>query len=186
MSGRIGLSFTAPFIGALIVSPQFFLSLLGRQYLPAETALLVLAIGIFPFSIVVNGISKFNYSGELIKILLIGSVQVSVFVAAFLFLVSEYRILGVAFSVLVAYATSSVFVIIWSERRLRIYIAHFGISILIGSVSGYLLGLLSPNGFSNVVPMVSSICIIIAINIILKNTTPAEIKQLLELVTNRK
>ena len=88
MSVRIGLSFTAPFIGALIVSPSFVLSLLGTQYLAAQTTLLVLAIGIFPFSIVVNGLSKFNYSGELKKVLLIGLIQLSVFAAAFLFLIS--------------------------------------------------------------------------------------------------
>jgi hypothetical protein len=111
--------------------------------------------------------------------------QPSVFVAAFLFLV-EYRILGVAFSVLVAYAASSVLVIIWSGHRLRIGIANFGISILIGLVMGHLLGLLIPGGFSHAVAILSSICIIITINIVLKNTTPSEIKQLSELVTNRK
>src|SRR6476659_1012199 len=39
---RFGISLTAPIIAALITSPKFILSLLGSQYLSAETILIAL------------------------------------------------------------------------------------------------------------------------------------------------
>jgi hypothetical protein len=39
---RVGLSFTAPMIVAVIVAPEFVLSIIGSQYLSAESILLVL------------------------------------------------------------------------------------------------------------------------------------------------
>jgi len=57
---RIALSLTAPIISALVVAPKFILSIIGAQYVTGDTVLLILAIGILPFSITFNAISGFN------------------------------------------------------------------------------------------------------------------------------
>ena len=185
LSLRVGLSFASPLIGALIVSPRTILSLIGTQYLPADGILIVLAVSIFPFSIMINGITKFNYSGELTKLLLIGFIQILSFLAVFLFLTPKYGILGAAFSVLIAYSASSVPVIIWSERALKKYVANFGLAILVGSLVGFLLGSLSYDGPSHIIAIFTSISIILVMNIVLKNTLPTEIKQLLKILPKR-
>jgi O-antigen/teichoic acid export membrane protein len=185
LSIRVGLSITAPLIGALIVSPGYILSFLGTQYISGDRTLIVLAVSIFPFSVMINGISKFNYSGQLRKLLLIGFIQVFCFILSFLLLIPQYGILGAAFSVLVAYTASSIPVIIWSEPALRMYIAKSGIAILLGSVLGSLLGSFVYGAGSEIIAIFSSISTILIMNIILKNTSPAEIKQLVKVLIRR-
>jgi O-antigen/teichoic acid export membrane protein len=185
VSIRIGLSITAPLIGALIVSPSYILSFIGPQYLPGDTTLIVLAVSIFPYSIMINGISKFNYSGELRKLLLIGSIQILSFLAAFLLLVPQYGILGTGFSVLIAYTASSVPVLIWSERALKMYIAKSGIAVVVGSIPGFLLGSLGYSEPSDIIAIFVSISSILIMNIVLKNTSLAEIKQLIKIIVRR-
>ena len=91
---RIGLSLTAPLIAALIVAPKDILAILGMQYAAAHTVLLVLSMGILPAAIVMNAISKFNNSGEQRKIIAIGVVQITGFLASFVVLVPYYGTLG--------------------------------------------------------------------------------------------
>jgi O-antigen/teichoic acid export membrane protein len=185
LSIRVGLSFTSPLIGALIVSPRYILSLLGAQYVPGDTTLLVLAVSIFPFSIMINGISKFNYSGQLQKLLLIGSIQVSCFIGAFLLLTPQYGIVGAALSVLIAYIASSVPVLCWSDDVLRIYIAKSGLAIFVGSAVGISLGLFGFYHLTEIIAILASISIISIMNIVFKNISPAEIKQLIRVTTRR-
>jgi O-antigen/teichoic acid export membrane protein len=183
---RVGLSLTAPLIVALIISPKSILSLLGPQYMSAETVLVILAVGIFPFSIAVNSISKFNYSRDSTKILLIGCTQIIAFLVAFLLLASEYGSIGVASSILIAFVASSVLAVIWSERNVRIYILNCGIAILGGIVPGYLLSsLTSGTGFNHIAAVLSSVIVVLVINTILKNINTEEIKQLLKIVLKR-
>jgi O-antigen/teichoic acid export membrane protein len=185
-SMRLGLSLTAPLIVALIISPKSILSLLGTQYMSAETVLVILAVGIFPFSIAVNSISKFNYSRDSTKILLTGCAQIIAFLVAFLFLASEYGIIGVASSILIAFVASSVFAVIWSERTVRIYIFNCGIAILGGIVLGHLLGSLTSNtGFSHIAEVLSSVIVVLVLNTILKNINTEEIKQLMKIALKR-
>jgi O-antigen/teichoic acid export membrane protein len=185
VSVRVGLSFTAPLIGALIVSPKYILSLIGPQYLPGDTTLIVLAVSIFPYSIMINGISKFNYSGELRKLLLIGSIQILSFLAAFLLLVPQYGILGTAFSILIAYTASSIPVLIWSEGALKMYIAKIGIAVVAGSAPGFLLNSLVYNELGDILGIFVSIIIILIMNIVLKNTSLVEIKQLIKIIVKK-
>jgi O-antigen/teichoic acid export membrane protein len=186
MRVRIGLSLTAPLIGVLIVSPKSVLSLLGTQYVSAETTLIILAFGIFPFSIVVNSISKFNYSGESAKLLLIGCTQIATFLITFLFLASQYGINGVAFSILIAYIASCVPAIIWSEHIVRIYLFNCVISILGGIVLGRLLGsLTSGSDIGHILALVCTVSVIVMINTVLKNIRANDIKHLLRIALKR-
>lgn len=180
-SMRIGLSLTAPLIGILIVSPLSVLSLLGTQYMSAGTTLVILAAGILPFSIVVNSVSRFNYSAEPKKLLLIGCIQIIAFLIAFIFLASQYGIIGVAFSILIAFVASSVLAVIWLERSVRTQIFNCAIAILGGVVLGHSLGsLTSGSGFSHIVAVFSCVTVILIINTVLRNIRTDEMKQLLK------
>jgi O-antigen/teichoic acid export membrane protein len=185
VSIRIGLSFTAPLIGALIVSPKYILSLVGAQYVLADTTLIVLAISIFPFSVMINGISKLNYSSQLRKLLLIGSIQILSFVAFFVFLIPQFGILGAAFSILIAYTASCIPLIIWSEHALRMYIAKSGVAILTGSTVGFLLGSLGYHESSDITAILASACTILIMTIALKNISPAEMKQMIKILIKK-
>ena len=125
---RIGISLTAPLISALIVSPAAILSMIGAKYVSGETILLVLSIGILPFSITFNTISKFNYLGNSIRLLSIGSCTgYLTFIVAFLLLVPHYGTVGAALSILIAFSASSIPSIIWLDRTSIRYIAVCGV-----------------------------------------------------------
>ena len=60
-SMRIGLTLTVPIIALLLSSPEFVLSLVGPGYVSGYLILIILAVGIIPFAIATNSISRFNY-----------------------------------------------------------------------------------------------------------------------------
>jgi O-antigen/teichoic acid export membrane protein len=183
-STRIGMILTSPLIVALTVSPKSILLNLGTQYLSAETILLILAIGIFPFSIVINTISKFNYLGQSIKVLFIGSIQISAFFVSFLIFAPLYGTLGAAISILIGYIASSIPSMIWSERALRLYIVNFGIALLLSCVLGRVLDLLVGNYINPIVTILTSVIILFIVSIVLKNTSISEIREVLKTVVN--
>src|SRR5919198_6293332 len=105
-SSRISVSLSAPLIAAIISSPKFILSVIGMQYLPGETILLVLSIAILPFSITMNFISKSNNLEMSTRLISIGLIEILVFLIAFFFLVPHYGTIGAAFATLIAFVSS--------------------------------------------------------------------------------
>jgi O-antigen/teichoic acid export membrane protein len=189
-SMRIGISLTAPVVAALIVSPKFILSVIGTQYMSAETILLALSIAILPFSIVQNAISKFNYLGNSRKLLLIGSAEVGTFLVTFIFLVPHYSTLGAAISILIAFSVSSIVSMLnWSERSSAMrYIANSGMAVLVGWGLGYAVHLLlDGNGVivSNFTAILSSVGATLVIIVALKNTSTTEIRHMLRIMVSR-
>jgi O-antigen/teichoic acid export membrane protein len=170
---RIGVSLTAPLVAALIASPTFILSIFGTQYLSAQTTLLVLSIGILPASITMNTISKFNNLNESKKLISIGAVEIFTFLISFFLLVHHFGTLGAAFSTLIAFVSSSVLSLIWSERTSIRYYATSGIAILLGSSCGYITG--SILGNNPIVVILISIGVAMMVILVLKNTSPKEI-----------
>ena len=174
---RIGLSLTAPLIAALIVAPKDILAILGMQYAAAHTVLLVLSTGILPAAIAMNAISKFNNSGEQRKIIAIGLVQITGFLASFVILVPYYDTLGAAYSILIAYLASSAFSIYWFERLQRRYITASLVAVIIGSATGYTISLILDYGL---IIIISSVVTTFAVVLALRNTSTSEIRHLIK------
>jgi O-antigen/teichoic acid export membrane protein len=174
---RIGLSLTAPLIAALIVAPKDILAILGMQYAAAHTVLLVLSMGILPAAIAMNAISKFNNSGEQRKIIAIGLVQITGFLASFVILVPYYDTLGAAYSILIAYLASSAFSIYWFERLQRRYITASLVAVIIGSATGYTISLILDYGL---IIIISSVVTTFAVVLALRNTSTSEIRHLIK------
>ena len=184
---RIGISFTSPMIAALLTSPTFILSLLGSQYLSAETILIVLAIAIFPLTVVTMAISKFNLSNNSKKLVSLGLIQLLTFLVSFLLFVPYGGTLGAALSILVAYSATSITAILWSDRALIKYILVSGIAILIGYGAGKTLEVfLTGTAISNVLPLIIAVCVTLCIIIILKNITISEIRELVKISVGKK
>lgn len=186
---RIGLVFTAPLIAALIASPRTILSMIGPQYVPAETILLVLSFSILPSAITINTISKFNNLNKPKKLILIGSVEILAFLVSFFLLVPNYGTLGAAFSTLIAFVISACLSLTWSERIIARYIGISIISIIVGSAAGRLVGLLMVVGGHDIYPFLQipvSVAITLVTVIALKNTSIVEIGDLVKTVLNKR
>jgi len=186
---RIGISLTSPMIAALLTSPTFILSLLGNQYLSAETILIVLAIAIFPLTIVTNAISKFNFSGNSKKLVLLGTIQLLVFLIFFFLLVPYAGTVGAALSILIAYSATSITAILWLDRILIKYILVSGIAIFIGYFAGktlevFLVG--TGTAISNILPLIIALCVTLCIVMILKNISISEIRELVRISVGKK
>jgi O-antigen/teichoic acid export membrane protein len=183
-SMRIGLSLTAPLIAALIVAPKFILSIIGAQYISAETTLLVLSISIFPLTITINAISQFNNLDKSKKLVTIGCIEITAFLLTFFFLTPQYGILGSAFSILIAFICSAILSMLWSERILVKYIAVCGVAITAGIASGYMIDLIV--GIHPLAAILTSIGVTMTVVIALKNTSAMEIRHLIKATLNRR
>jgi O-antigen/teichoic acid export membrane protein len=181
---RIGLSFTAPVIAALVMAPRDILSIIGMEYAAADTVLLVLSLGILPTAIVMNAISKFNNSGEHKKIIALGLIQIAGFLTSFVVLVPYYGTLGAAYSILIAYTASSVCALYWSERVERRYIASSIVAVVLGCAAGYAINLMLDH--NSLATVATSVIITSVILLALKNISISEMRQLIATVRNPK
>lgn len=183
-SFRIGLSLIVPFIAVLIVAPQFILSIIGTQYVSADKILLILSVGIFPSAIVINAVSKLNNLNKPKKIVLIGSIQVSVFLISFVLLVPLYGTLGAAFSILISFAIASIPSLMWSGRLVIRYAANSFAAIIVSTIVGYIIS--SINVAYTPAAILVSFCIALIIVLILKNISTKEIIKLVRSSRNIK
>jgi len=174
---RIGLNFTAPLISALLVAPSFLLSLIGPNYVSADGILIILSISVLPTSITMNAISKFNNLEEHRKLIAIGSVEILTFIIAFYLLVPNYGTIAASFSILLAFISSSVLSIIWSERASIRYIGGSIIAIFIGFLTGSAIR--SIPGIPIFLVILTSVFVTMVIIILMKNTTTLEIRQMI-------
>ena len=178
---RIGISLTAPIISLLLVSPQFLLSLISPEYVSGQMLLVILAMGILPFAVATNTISRFNYEGKSRKLLFVGALQMLGFIAGFILLVPQYKSTGAALSILISYSISCIPALIWSEKILLRYVANTMIAIAAGWGISNMLRLLLPDGtIIEIVTALSSMAITLAILFALKNTSITEIRTLLK------
>jgi O-antigen/teichoic acid export membrane protein len=183
-STRIAVTLIAPLIAALITSPKFVLSIIGTQYISAQTVLIVLAISILPYAITINAISKFNNLAKSRKLVLVGFTEVLAFLLAFFFLVPRYGTIGAAFSTLIAFVSSSVLSIIWSERTSLRYIGTSCLAIIAAVAFGYIAGLIVT--LHPLELILISIVVSVTVVLVLKNISANEIGQLVKGVINRK
>jgi O-antigen/teichoic acid export membrane protein len=178
---RLGLSFTAPIVAALIVAPRDILSIFGPQYASADTVLLVLSMGILPTAVAINAISKFNNLGHRREIIAIGVIQTVGFLATFLILVPYYGILGAAYSILIAYTASAVYAVSTFETAERRYVMNCIVAIIIGCVSGYVVNFIFEHSLPTIVSSVLATSVVL---LVLRNTSVSELRQLVATMRN--
>jgi O-antigen/teichoic acid export membrane protein len=176
---RIGLSLTAPVVAALIVAPKDILSVIGPEYVSADTILLVLSVGILPTAVVSNAISKFNNLGQGRKIIVIGIIQTVGFLTSFFILVPYYGGLGAAYSILIAYTASAVFAVSLFERVQRKYVANSVVAVIIGCISGYTINFMLDHSLPAIVLSVIATSVVL---LALKNTSVSEVRALVRSV----
>jgi len=140
-SMRISLSLTAPFVVALLVNPESILYLIGHEYVAGHSALMILAMSIVPFAVTVNLISLINTSGNNIKLVLTGTVQIVTFFFSFFIFVPLFQTTGAAISILITCVSSSLFLILLTEHGSFRYIISTCLSIVAGYTIGKLTGL---------------------------------------------
>ena len=173
---RIGLSLTAPLIVTLLVVPSSILALIGSEYVSASDVLVVLAAAIFPYTVVLNAISKFNNLGKPVQIIVIGSIHVIVFLSTFVLLVPTYGILGAGYSILIASIASAVTSIIWFDRGpVHRYIFTSLVSIISGLAAGYAFRLLFGSSVHPFILVLFSVSVVAIVIFGLRNTSPNEI-----------
>jgi O-antigen/teichoic acid export membrane protein len=180
---RIGISFTAPIISLLLSSPKLVLSVIGTEYVSGYVVLIILAVGILPFAISTNMISRLNYLGSTKKLLTIGLLQVIGFIVGFILLVPQFSAMGAALAILISYSISCIPALIWSEKILLRYLAFTVVAVIAGSATSMMLGLLLPEGLLNEITSVTtSIVVTFTTVFVLKNTSITEVRKILETV----
>lgn len=178
-SMRIGLSLTSPLISALAVVPTYILSMLGSEYTSGGSALFILSVSILPSIIVMNSISKFNNSNESRKIIVIGCIQFASFLISFMIFVPIYGIFGAAVSIFVAYLTSSIPSLIWSNGPVRRYVVNSTIATFGGILLGYAI-LWGASTIHPIMAIIASVTFTTITTLLFKNTTPQEIREILK------
>jgi O-antigen/teichoic acid export membrane protein len=182
-SMRIGISLTAPIIAVLLVSPKSVLSFIGTQYVSGEMLLLVLTVGILPFAIVTNTISRLNYLGKPRKLLFMGLLQMGTFLLAFMILVPQFKVTGAALSILLSYSVSCIPALVWSEKILIRYVVNTVIAIAGGWGISNMFRLLLPDGTINdFTTALVSIVVTLTILFALKNTSFSEVRTILNTI----
>jgi O-antigen/teichoic acid export membrane protein len=178
---RLGLSFTAPIVAALIVAPGDILSIIGPEYASANIILLVLSMGILQIAVTMNAASKFNNLGHLRKIIAIGIIQTVGFLASFLILVPYYGSLGAAYSILIAYTASAIYAVSLFEAAERKYIMNAIVAIIIGCISGYVISFIIEHSLPTIVSSVVATSVVL---LALRNTSVSELRQLVLTMMN--
>ena len=172
---RLGLFLTAPIIVTLILEPKFVLSLIGPEYLAAGHTLIVLSAAIFPYIIVANVISSLiNKSGSK-QIVVIGSMQLFVFLISFLFFVPEYGIFGAGLSILVSSVAAFVPSVIWSGSANTHVVFRCFLSLVSGLVAGFVFLWLPFASESPMMVILFSVSFTLAVGFGLKITSVSEL-----------
>lgn len=194
-STRISLGLSAPLIAVLIVAPESILSIIGPEYVSAGMMLSILSLGVLPYVMTMNAISKFNNLGRPRKLILIGSVQILAFIVCFAILVPAYGTMGASLSVFVAFASSAIPSIIWSGRLLARHFASSCVAVAAGAVAGYAIHYAfgtfpitsgsSNNYYSSIIAILFSIALSTIVIFLLKNTSLAEMREIVKHVTKK-
>jgi O-antigen/teichoic acid export membrane protein len=194
-STRISLGLSAPVICILIVAPESILSIIGPEYVSAAMMLSIMSLAVLPYVMTMNAISKFNNLRRPRMLILIGSVQILAFIVCFAILVPAYGTMGASLSVLVAFASSAIPSIIWSGRLMARHFASSCVAVAAGAVAGYAIhyafgtfpitGGSSNNYYSSIIAILFSIASSTIVIFLLKNTSLAEMRQLVKLVIKK-
>lgn len=181
---RISLSLTAPLVVALLVIPRSILTLIGSEYESAETVLFILGLAIIPSSITVNMISKLNNIGRSKLLIASGALQTAIFFISFFMLVPNYQTVGAATSILLAYLSASILLILTNHGSFK-PIMYSCLSVLAGFLVGYIMSTIV--GIEqNFVILISSIAVSVGVILATKSMTIKETRILLRSILQKK
>jgi len=175
---KMGISLTIPIIVALLVVPSEILSLVGQAYSEGSNVLFILALGILPFTVMLNAISKLNNQGRHKELIVLGIIQLSTFIVAFLVLVNEYQTLGAAYSILIGFLACSIPSLIWLGRKILKFLSISILAIFLGWVLGYVTYYVIE--LHAIITAFSSIGISLAIIFSLKAISITDVKEILK------
>jgi O-antigen/teichoic acid export membrane protein len=178
---RISMSAITPVITILIVAPEQILSLINTDFVPGAQSLMVLAASALPFSITVNIITKLNNLRQPKKLIFIGTLQLTTFLLPFFILAQSFGSVGASFSILLAFTSSAIASLIWSERISLKYTAFCCLSIVAGIMTGYVVSLVLTLTYGihlPLIPILSSVFVSISIILASKNLSGHEVKSL--------
>jgi len=176
---RLSLSLTAPIVVALLVAPRSILSLIGPEYESAVAVLVILAMAIIPSAITANLISKLNNLDKSRLLVFSGLLQIGTFFISFFVLVPIYGTIGAAISILTAYLSSSIFLIILSGRGSFRHILTVCLSVFAGFIVGYMISMILGNEQQYLI-IITSIATSILVILASKNMTIKEMTFLLK------
>jgi O-antigen/teichoic acid export membrane protein len=181
LSLKYSISLTAPLIAGLITAPAFVLSLIGPQYSMQDISLVILSIAILPYSVLTTSISSFNFTGDSKRIIIVGSVQVSVFLIAFLYLVPSFGTIGTSLAILFAFTASSVICLRWTERIATKYFINSGIAVALGWLVGF--GVLQVSYqyyyyFAHIAGIVTAMIVTFGLLLLLGNLSLGELRRM--------
>ena len=182
---RISLSLTAPIVVVLLVIPTGILSLIGQEYVSAETVLVILAMTIIPSAITINMVSKLNHQGESRMLIFTGIAQIVTFLLSFLVLVPIYHTIGAAISMLIAYISSSLVTLISVDSHSFRSIIFVCASI----VAGYITAVATTIAIGQEQVIISAIFSLAVTMIVIfasKNMTIKETKYLVKMILQRR
>jgi O-antigen/teichoic acid export membrane protein len=134
---KISLGLTSPLIAFMIIAPAQILSLVGKEYSSAYLSLQILAIAVFPSSVVINMVSKFNNYGEIRRLTTIGIIQMLSFLISFFILVPHLGTMGAALSVLTSFITAAILSMVSLDKFTIKFIVLSALSIVCGVLCGF-------------------------------------------------
>jgi O-antigen/teichoic acid export membrane protein len=182
---RLSLSLISPIVVALLVVPRSILSLIGPEYESAVAALVILAVAIIPSSITANLISKLNNLDKSKLLVLSGILQIVTFFITFFLLVPIYGTIGAAISILIAYLSSSLFLIVLSGHGSFRHILFVCLSVFTGFIVGYMISMILGNEQQFLI-MIFSVVTSIAVIFASRNMTFIETKFILKTMLQKK
>ena len=180
-SMRISMSIITPVVTILLVAPSAVLSLINTDFAQGAQSLFVLAVGVLPFSITVNTVTKLNTLAKPRKLIFIGCMQMITFLLSFFILAQSFGSVGAAFSILLAFTSSAIVSLIWSEKISIKHTAFCCLSIIAGSLTGHAFGLIGTEFFkiqSPLLPILASVVVSISIILASDNLSVREVKYL--------
>jgi O-antigen/teichoic acid export membrane protein len=174
---RISLALTAPIVAILLCEPEGILGIIGPHYTQATDLLIIFSLSIIPYVIVTNSVTNFNNLNQSLKIILMGAVQFGTFLSTFLILVPIFGTVGGAYSILISMCISSIFSILWYGSSILKIVLLTCFSILVAFVIN--LALSSVVEIHLIYSIVLTLTITLFLNIVLKNITFKELKEII-------
>jgi O-antigen/teichoic acid export membrane protein len=184
---RLSTSLISPVVVVMLTGPNLVLSLIGSQYVVAAPLLFILAMGIMPFAISINIISKLNNLNRHKNLLILGLLQLGLFIIFFFLLVPLYGTMGAAYSILISLIGSSLLATKWLEKSSLRHIGVCCLSIIISVLTGYMFNWLVGDYImhSTIIALSISVAICFVVILIFKNTSTVEISQIFKEVFRR-
>jgi O-antigen/teichoic acid export membrane protein len=174
-STKLSLTLSAPLISILLTAPNFILGLLGKSYYSGGSTLFILSLTIIPTALVLNALAKFNSENKLKDAVMMGIIEIGIFLASFLPLSAILSVDGIALAILISYMGSGIFASrSFGKQTMRVVMITC-LGVMCGYATGFLTGTFYDNPILKIIlAAVTTLMVIIG----LKAITYQELKNL--------